>query len=145
ASELGCSIVRHGEAPALRLGLGSIKGLRATTRQRLLAARAAGSLRSAHELLERVRPQPRELGALVWSGACDGLLGLAPDDHPWVHEALLALLARGDTGSLAAERNRARERSPREPRELVERHRALSRVQRELEYLDMHISDHPMR
>jgi DNA polymerase III alpha subunit len=147
-SELACSISRSGAeggGDAIRIGLGLLKGLRATTRQRILAVRERRSPGTAIELLHSLQLQARELRALVWTGACDALLGLCASDYPWVHEALLAQLERRAAGSLDSLVTAARQRLPREPPALVERYRALSRVQHELEHLQLHLSDHPLR
>jgi DNA polymerase III alpha subunit len=71
-------------------------------------------------------------------------LGLRASDYPWVHETLLPRLERGAVGSLDSLLAAARERLPREPPALVERYRALSRVRNELQYLELHLSDHPL-
>jgi DNA polymerase III alpha subunit len=85
------------------------------------------------------------LGALLRSGACDALYGLQATDYPWVHEALLAQLERADARAVSRIIRQARARLPRGPSALLERYRALSRAQNELRYLEMHVSDHPMR
>jgi DNA polymerase III alpha subunit len=144
-SEPGCSIERSNDVSALRVGLGLIARLRAATRQRILAARHRQVLASAADLLEQVHPDPRELRALVESGAGDELLGIAASDPPSVHERVLERLLRGDVAGLSEAIVRAREGGPQGPPELVERYRRLRRVQRELEHLGMHISDHPAR
>jgi DNA polymerase III subunit alpha len=144
-SELACSISSGPEGDAVRIGLGLLKGLRSATRQRILALRKRCRPASALELLHGLQLQGRELRALVWTGACDELLGLRASDYPWVHEALLPQLERGAAGSLDSLLAAARQRLPREPAALVERYRALSRVQRELEYLELHLSEHPLR
>jgi error-prone DNA polymerase len=155
-----------GSRAAIRIGLSLIKGLRARTRQHLLASRPAlerGFARTLRTSEASSDPLPgiglrrAEWRALLRSGACDELLGLGAADYPWVHEALLSeldtdpertpalpLSPRGPA-ALAERIARAREQLPREPAELVERYRALSRVQNELRYLEMHVSDHPMR
>jgi DNA polymerase III alpha subunit len=144
-SELACSISRGPNGHAVRIGLGLLKGLRVLTRQRILAVRGQRGPTDPIELLHGLRLQTRELRALVWTGACDALLGLCPSDYPWVHGALLERLERRDLDSLDSLLAAARQRLPREPPALVERYRALSRVQRELEYLGLHLSDHPLR
>jgi error-prone DNA polymerase len=123
-----------------------LKGLRAKTCERLLASRAADGPFSDHaDLLRRVRPTPFELGALLRTGACDSLYALQATDYPWVHEALLAHFERGDSRALSRVVRQARARLPRGPSLLIERYRALSRVQNELRYLEMHVSAHPLR
>jgi error-prone DNA polymerase len=143
SSQPGCSIEQRGEGAALRVGLGLIARLRAATRERILAARAAGSLASGADLLGRVKPDARELRALIESGAADELFGLHTDDFPWVHDEVRERLERGEVSGLDAAIAGARERRPREPRELVDRYQRLCRVQRELEHLGMHVSGHP--
>lgn len=142
-SELACSISSDAEGSAIRIGLGLLKGLRAATRQRILALRERREPASALELLQGLHVRERE--ALVWTGACDEWLGLRADDYPWVQEAILSQLERGAGGSLDALLAAARRRVPREPPALVERYRALSRIKHELEYLELHLSDHPLR
>jgi DNA polymerase III alpha subunit len=145
-SSLDCSIHVLDDGRAIRLGLARLKGLRASTRARLLASREAlGRFSDIGDLLRRVRPQVRELRALLWSGACDELLALGPADYPWVHEALRLRLEAAQLDDLGAVIRTARDNMPREPAELVERYRGLSRVQNELTYLQMHVSDHPLR
>jgi DNA polymerase III alpha subunit len=143
-SELGCSIERRREGAALRVGLTLIARLRAATRQRILAARAANALASWADLLDRVQPDARERRALIESGAADELFGLHADDFPWVHDVVRERLEHGDRSGLDAAIAGARERRPQEPPELVDRYRRLCRVQRELEHLGMHVSDHPL-
>jgi error-prone DNA polymerase len=143
-SELACSIERAAAGGAIRIGLGLLGGVRAATQQRILALRERQPA-NARGFLDSLRLQPRELRALIWTGACDALLGLRASDYPWVHEALLAALERRATGSLDTVLAAARRRLPRAPSALVERYRALSRIQKELEYLELHVTDHPLR
>jgi DNA polymerase III alpha subunit len=141
----GCSIERRDAGAALRIGLGLVARLRAATRERIFSAQSRGRLGSAAELLEHVQPDPRELRALVESGACDELLGLSPSEPPHVHEQVLDHLAAGDATGFEAALGRARARRLEGPPELVDRFQRLRRVQRELEHLGMHVSDHPSR
>jgi DNA polymerase III alpha subunit len=96
-------------------------------------------------LLTRVAFQRRELGALLWSGALDEVAGLGLGDHPWVHAALWSEWSRGQCSSPERVIAEARRGVPTAPPQLVARYSGLSRVQNELRYLEMHISDHPMR
>lgn len=145
SSAEACSIHRAPAGDALRIGLALIRRLRLETRQRILEARAAGNLATAADLLREVRPNPRELRALIEAGAADELLGLHAADYPWLHEVALQRLLQGDTKDLEAALERTRERLPVEPAELVDRYRRLRRVQRELEHLGVHVSEHPLR
>lgn len=145
-----CSIERAEDGPdaerAIRVGLGLIRSVRNSTRARLLhwsaEHRAGGSF---EDLMSSARPRAAELRALVWSGACDELLGLTEMDYPWVHEAVLRGFEEDQPSAARELVARARQRLPREPAHLVDRYRRLARVQHELRYLEMHVSDHPMR
>jgi DNA polymerase III alpha subunit len=147
-SSLECAIEGcGGEGPArgIRIGLRLLSGLQGTTRERLLRSRAvAGPFSGAEDLIHRARPSGRELRALVLSGACDALLALTAADYPWVHQALAQCLETGEGARAENIIREARQRTPREPREMVARYGALSRVKNELEYLGMHLSGHPL-
>ena len=78
------------------------------------------------------------------SGASDALFALTPADYPWVHQALAQYLQSGEGASAESIIREARLRKPSEPPELVARYGALSRLQNELEYLEMHLSAHPL-
>jgi DNA polymerase III alpha subunit len=145
-SELGCQVRRvpGAEGEGIRLGLALVKGLRRTTRQQLLLSRTERPWANVAELLARVPLRRSELTALIWSGACDPLLDLTPDDYPWVHEALLEAVAGGRGAGLRAVIERARAALPSAPSARLERYRALYRVQRELETLELYASAHPM-
>jgi len=134
------------EGTAIRIGLGLVKGVRAETRQRLLAWQKSRVGRpSCDALLAQLPLLPKELEALTWSGALDEIAGLGRGDYPWVHEALLRKWLRGSRSDSRRTIDEARQRLPAGPPQLVARYAGLSRVQGELRYLGMHISDHPMR
>ncbi|HEU4580640.1 MAG TPA: hypothetical protein VFS67_20425 [Polyangiaceae bacterium] len=131
---------------AIRIGLGLVKGLRSGTRQLLRAWQQARSEPpSLEDLLARVAFQRRELEALLWSGALDEIAGLRPADYPWLHRALWGALARGEPSLLGAVLAEARLRIPAQSPQLLARYSGLCRLQGELRYLEMHVSDHPMR
>ncbi|MBN2171657.1 MAG: DNA polymerase III subunit alpha [Candidatus Krumholzibacteriota bacterium] len=62
-----------GRGRELRVGLMAVSGLGAATRERVVAARAAGPYRGLEDLLDRARPDREEARALILAGACDGL------------------------------------------------------------------------
>jgi error-prone DNA polymerase len=64
-----------GAAPALRLGLGRVKGLSREGAERLVAARAEGPYRRVPELARRAQLANRDLGALAAAGALAGIAG----------------------------------------------------------------------
>jgi error-prone DNA polymerase len=57
----------------VRVGLLSVKGLGAVTRQRIVAGRRQQPYRSLHDFLERVRPDEDEARSLINCGALDAL------------------------------------------------------------------------
>jgi len=63
----------HGAARAVRLGLGSVQGLRRSTIAALLAARAAGPFRSLADFLARTPANPTERRLLASIGALNAL------------------------------------------------------------------------
>lgn len=131
---------------AIRVGVGLVKGPRAETRRALLAwQQARGSAPALEELFQRVPLRPHELEALLWSGALDELIGLDAGDYPWVHRALWGEWSRGQSALTERVIAEARQRIPTDPPQLVARYAGLFRVQCELRYLEMHLSDHPMR
>lgn len=130
---------------AIRIGLGLIKGLRAASGERLLARRSGAiAPEDFRALLRSSGLRPRELRGLVRSGACDEAFALESADYPWAHEAVLQLLEGERDEPLSAVIAAARAKIPTEPPALVERYRRLRRIQNELEWLEMHVSDHPM-
>jgi error-prone DNA polymerase len=126
----------------IRIGLGLVHSLRGTTRQRLLAL---GPFASTEDFSRQVQPRAAELAALLRTGACDELLGLTRTDYPWVHEVVLERLLAGGSARLDDSIERVRDRLAEAPPESLERERSLRRIQNELRYLRMHVSDHPMR
>ncbi|MBS0375078.1 MAG: error-prone DNA polymerase [Proteobacteria bacterium] len=65
----------EGEPPALRLGLGQVRGLSAAGIGRLLAARAVRPFNTVQDMAERAQLDRRDLGALAASGALAALAG----------------------------------------------------------------------
>jgi error-prone DNA polymerase len=64
-----------GDDPALRLGLGRVRGLSREGAECLLAARAAGAFRDVGEFARRTRLARRDLEALAAAGALAALAG----------------------------------------------------------------------
>ena len=64
-----------GAGPALRLGLGRVRGLSGEGAASLLAARAGGAFRDIADLASRARLSRRDLAALAAAGALAGLAG----------------------------------------------------------------------
>jgi error-prone DNA polymerase len=131
--------------PSIRIGLGHIRSLRVGTREALLALRGTKAFVHVGDLLQRVRLGGGELAALVRSGACDRLLSLSRVDYPWVHEAVLEHLIRGGAPGLDAVIDQTRAALQRQAPARLERERAIRSIQNELRYLEMFVSDHPMR
>jgi error-prone DNA polymerase len=96
---------RISNAPAVRLGLRSIRGLGATARDRLEAALAQGPFTSIEDVVRRSGLDQRGLRHLAEAGAFDAMLPHEPDVRQR-RAALWALLdaARGDAGPLAPRR-----------------------------------------
>jgi error-prone DNA polymerase len=92
-------------APAVRLGLRSIRGLGATARDRLEQALAQGPFTSIDDVVRRSGLDQRGLRHLAEAGAFDALLPQEPDVRKR-RAALWTLLdaARGDAGPLAPRR-----------------------------------------
>jgi error-prone DNA polymerase len=93
------------KAPAVRLGLRSVRGLGATARDRLELALAQGPFTSIEDVVRRSGLDQRGLRHLAEAGAFDALLPQEPDVRQR-RAALWALLeaARGDAGPLAPRR-----------------------------------------
>ncbi len=64
-----------GAGPALRLGLGRVRGLSRDSAESVVAARADGAFRDIGELARRTRLPRRDLEALAAAGALAGLAG----------------------------------------------------------------------
>lgn len=109
------------------VGLDQVKFLTARSRAALLASRPFTRMDDLPSLGKR------ELEALVWCGACDGLWPLRADLYPYAQEVWLQGVRSPVTGLQV-------EDSP----ERVRLYQRLARVQRELETLGMHLSDHPL-
>jgi DNA polymerase-3 subunit alpha/error-prone DNA polymerase len=71
-----------GRGRRIRVGLLSIKGLSAETRDRIVSRRSAAPFKSALDFLDRVRPDDAEARALIHCGALDAL-------HPAENRAVL--------------------------------------------------------
>lgn len=135
---------RGGGASTIRIGLGQIKGLTRKSAQAIMASRRQrGRFRSMDDLLARVRLAERESRALILVGACDDLPPLSPGVYPFVQEALVqGLNGELDPANFERAVQSARAASPDDaPRR---RYRMLVRIRNELDYLDMHLSAHPM-
>jgi error-prone DNA polymerase len=93
------------KAPAVRLGIRSIRGLGAAARHKLEEALAAGPFTSIEDVVQRSGLDRRGLRHLAEAGALDGLLPHEPDLRRR-RAALWAVLdaARGDAGPLAPRR-----------------------------------------
>jgi error-prone DNA polymerase len=93
------------KAPAVRLGIRSIRGLGAAARDKLEQALAAGPFTSIEDVVQRSGLDRRGLRHLAEAGALDGLLPHEPDLRRR-RAALWAVLdaARGDAGPLAPRR-----------------------------------------
>ena len=139
ASDLESSVERDagGAARGVRVGLTRIKRVSSNTAGAVIARRErSGPFGTVAELLAELRPSRRELEALVLTGACDGLAPLTPEAYPFAHAALLegALDARRSAEPRADARTEARTAYSR-----------LVRIRNELQYLGMHLADHPLR
>jgi error-prone DNA polymerase len=76
ASDAGCTVVDVDGAPAVRIGLGYVLGVRADDVEALVAAREAeGPFRTVEDLASRAGAGAGALEQLAWSGACDALAG----------------------------------------------------------------------
>jgi error-prone DNA polymerase len=92
-------------APAVRLGIRSVRGLGAAAREKLERALAEGAFTSIEDVVQRAGLDQRSLRHLAEAGALDGLLPHEPDLRKR-RAALWAVLdaARGDAGTLAPRR-----------------------------------------
>ena len=97
--------VRLQNAPAVRLGIRSVRGLGATARDKLEAALREGPFTSVDDVVQRAGLDRRALRHLAEAGAFDGFLAHEPDLRKR-RAALWAVLdaARGDAGPLAPRR-----------------------------------------
>jgi DNA polymerase III alpha subunit len=132
---------------AVRIGLGKVKRLSGRSLSRILRSRRQnGAFRDLADVLGRIPLSIGEVEALVLSGACDELPPLSPAAYPFAHEAAMASLRRGlPAGAVDVLAQRlAGPRRKADPRTL-ETYRSLVRIQNELRFLEMHVSDHPMR
>jgi error-prone DNA polymerase len=134
---------RDVSAPAVRLGLRSIRGLGATARDRLEAALAEGPFTSIADVVRRSGLDQRGLRHLAEAGAFDAMLPHEPDVRQR-RAALWTLLdaARGDAGPLAP-----RHRAADEQREARAPVPAMTRVElTEADYrmTGISLAGHPM-
>ena len=92
-------------APAVRLGLRSVRGLGAAAREKLERALVEGAFTSIEDVVQRTGLDRRALRHLAEAGTLDGLLPREPDLRKR-RAALWAVLdaARGDAGPLAPRR-----------------------------------------
>jgi error-prone DNA polymerase len=99
-------------APAVRLGIRSVRGLGAAARTKLERALAERPFASVEDVVQRSGLDQRGLRHLAESGALDGLLPDEPDVRRR-RAALWAVLdaARGDAGPLAPRRRASRSES----------------------------------
>lgn len=134
------------ELSVIRVGLDRIKHLTRSTKGRLQLSRDQnGPFSSLFDLLDRTRPARREIEALVLSGACDDLSPLSRDSYPFAHRAVLEGLSSGlDVREANVVSAGHLEQSRANPHRL-EVYRSLVRVQNELQMMEMHLSDHPLR
>ncbi|MEX2542054.1 MAG: OB-fold nucleic acid binding domain-containing protein [Trueperaceae bacterium] len=138
-SQLASTVERE-PSPAVRIGLTAIKGLTRRTANDLLDGRPFADL---GQLLESARPVKREFRALLLSGACDELPPLSPAGYPLVHDVVLEGMAgEAGHGALSDVLERVKRGSLAE--EFLA-YQALVRVRNEIRFLDMHVSEHPMR
>lgn len=93
-------------APALRLGLRSIRGLGAAAKAAFERAHAEGPFTSIEDFVRRTRLDRRALRTIAEAGALDALVPDEPDVHRRRRVALWRVLAaeRGDAGPLAPSR-----------------------------------------
>jgi error-prone DNA polymerase len=100
-------------APAVRLGVRSVRGLGAAARDKLEHALAAGPFTSIDDVVRRSGLDQRGLRHLAEAGALDGLLPDEPDVRSR-RAALWAVLeaSRGDAGPLAPRRRARAEPAP---------------------------------
>jgi DNA-directed DNA polymerase III PolC len=134
-----------GERP-VRVGLDKVKSLSRRAALEMVAERKArGPFVSLRDLLDRVRLGVHEVAALLLSGSCDGLPPLRAADYPFVHEvAVERLRQKCDLSELENLRVVTQTPDSAAERERVRKFQALVRVRNELNYLEMHLSAHPM-
>lgn len=116
----------------IQLGLARIKHVRKRSALAILEHRERhGDFVTIAQLTAHVRLARQELVALVSCGACDGLQELPASQYPFAHEAYL----RGTS---------ERPQPGADPQRLAA-YRTLVRIRNELEFLDMHVTEHPLR
>lgn len=130
----------------VRVGLVKVKGLSRRAASALVSQRGSGgAYRSLSDLLLRVRLTKSEVRALVLCGACDGLNPLEAGNYPFAHDATLELLGRDcDPAELDRLRYPEAVAGTATEKERVRLYQAMVRVRNELQYLEMHLSAHPM-
>lgn len=142
-AELAATLVQ--DEDAVRVGLAQVKHLTRKSAEAIVASRRdRGRFRSVDELLGRVHPAVRETQALILSGACDDLPPLSANVYPFVHEALVKGL-KGKMNPTAFKRVVEIAGSVPADDESQRRYRLLVRIRNELNYLEMHLTAHPMQ
>ena len=130
----------------VRIGLNHVKFLSEPSKLVIVNERErSGLFESLADLLKRVPLNNRELSALVLAGACDALWPLRNKLYPFEHENVLKMLAsRSEGASLNAYIPLGSVTVNPEDRERFDVYRRLVRVNNELKFLGLHISDHPI-
>lgn len=135
------------EPEGVRIGLGFIKHMRQSSVKTILSSRKRiGAFSSVLDLLQRTQLNHNELQGLFMTGACDGLGSyLQWKNYPYIHKALIQnILQDGETAARnftppnvvpATEKDAQR----------IPIFQSLTRIRFELEYLSMHLHNHPMR
>jgi DNA polymerase III alpha subunit len=142
ASEINCRVEAEAavhdtvESHIVRIGLLAVKRLTRATRGLILDE---CPFRDLSDFLERVAIPYRELEALILCGACDGLSPLVAEDYPFAHERLLNHIREEGIHALDGFV------PPRAEGNKIETYRTLVRIRNELQFLAMHVADHPMR
>lgn len=132
------------DGSAVRVGLARLKHLSRKSAEAVIVSRASrGRFRSMDDLLGRVPLAAREARALIMSGACDDLPPLSADVYPFVHEALVKGL-KGELSPSAFESVGRHARTGFPEDDSRRRYRLLVRIRNELDYLEMHLTAHPM-
>jgi DNA polymerase III subunit alpha len=130
---------------AVRVGLDKVKTLsREGAAEMIRERQVRGGFATLRDLMERVRLGVHETAALILSGACDGLPPLDASLYPFVHEAVVERLRQkselSELERVAVKATAATEADA----ERLPLYQALVRVRNELNYLEMHLSAHPV-
>ena len=132
---------RTAPAPAVRLGLRSVRGLGVRARERLVQARAAGPFTSVGDVVRRSGLDRRALRALAEAGAFDGMFAdVAPRERR--RHALWSVLAeaRGDAGPLAPQ-----PAAPPPPADAVPAYSAFELTEADYRLTGISLNGHPMK